>query len=141
MDQSQLHITIVSQENKLLETKVDSITAETTEGEVTILPHHISLFTQLQPGELIYRNGNDDHSFVVSKGFMDVNQDNTVTVMVDSAVAARNISVEKAQEAVRQARETMEHSQDRHELLLAEASLKQAMLEIKIAQKTKKTTI
>ena len=55
--------------------------------------------------------------------------------MVDSAKLARDISVQKAEEAIAAAKETMSISEDRRELLLAEASLKQALLEIKVAQK------
>jgi F-type H+-transporting ATPase subunit epsilon len=137
----QLLLTIVSQEKQLLSVKVDSITAPASQGEVTILPDHISMFTRLDPGILIYRIGQDEHSFVVSNGFLDVNEGTSVTVIVDTATAARDISLVKAQQAIEAAKETMSHTTDRRELLMAEASLKQAMLEVKIAQKTRKSSI
>ncbi|EKD43357.1 MAG: hypothetical protein ACD_72C00323G0003 [uncultured bacterium] len=61
--------------------------------------------------------------------------------MVDSGVLDRNISLEKAQTAIKAAQETMEKTQDQRELMMAEASLRQAMMEVKVAQKTKKTKI
>lgn len=137
----QLLLTIVSQEKQLLSVKVDSITAPATQGEVTILPDHISMFTRLDPGILIYRIGQDEHSFVVSNGFLDVNEGTSATVIVDTATAARDISLVKAQQAIEAAKETMSQTTDRRELLMAEASLKQAMLEVKIAQKTRKSNI
>ncbi len=141
MSKSALHLTIVSQEKKLLDLDVDSITVTTSEGELTILPEHISLFTQLVPGELVYRHQKQTTSYVVSRGFLDVGSENQVTVIVDSAIAARDVSEEKAQLAIKQAHETMQSTQNQRELLLAEASLKQAMLELKIAQRTKKAGI
>lgn len=136
-----LKLTIVSQERLLVSTVVDSVTAPTTAGQVTILPDHLPLLSQLQVGELIYRVGKEETSVVVSRGFMDVGPDSTVTVMVDTATAAREISLKKAEEALANAQKTMEQTTDQRELMLAEASLKQAMWEIRVAQKTRKTQI
>lgn len=141
MEKKTLRLVIVSQEKLLLDEAVDSVTAPTTTGEVTILPSHIPLLTQLQPGELIYKSTNGEDSLVVSKGFLEMSPEDTLTVIVDSAVLARDISVEKAQEAIKRAQETMASTVDRHEVILAEASLKQAMWEIKVAQKTRKSKI
>lgn len=130
-----LKLVVVSQEKKLLETQVESVSAVTTQGEITILARHIPLFTQLQTGELRFTSNGVEQSIIVSDGFLTVNPNNEVTVMVDSAKLARDISVQKAEEAIAAAKETMSISEDRRELLLAEASLKQALLEIKVAQK------
>jgi F-type H+-transporting ATPase subunit epsilon len=136
-----LTLRIISQEEQLLEKKVESVTAVTTTGQVTILPDHIPLFSQLDYGELVYRDEGEEHSFAISKGFLDVDPDDTVTAIVDTAVAARDISMQKAQEAIQAARETMQISEDERELLQAEASLRQAMLEVQIAQKSKKSNV
>ncbi len=137
-----LTLSIISQEEELLETEATSITAPTTTGEVTILPEHVPLFTQLTYGALRYTDTNGEAStFAVSKGFMDVDPDERVTVIVDTAVAARNISLDKAEAAVAAAKEAMEMTDDERELLQAEASLRQAMLEVQIAQKSKKAKI
>jgi F-type H+-transporting ATPase subunit epsilon len=136
-----LHLLVVSQEKRLIDEQVSSITAPASEGEITILPDHIPLFTPLSPGELIYRIDKEELSLVVSKGFIDVGPDSTVTIMVDSATHARDISVQKAEEAIQRAKETIVQSKDQRELMLAEASLKLALLEIKVAQRTKKTTL
>lgn len=138
---TKLKLTVVSQEHQLLSTEVDSVTAPTTEGEVTILPQHLPIFTQLQTGILTYREAGEDAQIVISKGFLDVAPESEVTVMVDTATHARDISLERAEEAVKAAHETMSATQDQRELLLAEASLKQALLEIKVARSTKKASI
>ena len=134
-------LTVVSQEEQLLKTKVDQITAPTVEGEITILPRHIALFSKLKTGELRYVEGSEEHSLVVSSGFITVSPHSEVTVMVDNATLDRNISISKAEEAVKAAKETMTKTSDQRELLMAEASLKRAMLEIRIAQKSKKSRI
>ncbi len=138
---AKITLIVVSQEKQLLSTEVESITLPATEGEMTVLPGHIPMFSPLQPGILTYRNGKDEAQIVVSKGFLDVGPDSQVTVIVDTAVHARDISLEKAEAAMRAAHETMKNTQNRQELLMAEASLKQALLEIKVAQATRRSHI
>lgn len=135
-------LTVVSQEKQLLSSQVEQITAPTTSGEITVLPEHIGLFSKLETGELRYIIDGKEESMVISDGFITVSPDSTVTVMVDAAKFARDISLQKAEEAVKAAKETIVSSpEDRRELLMAEASLKLALLEIKIAQKSKKSSI
>ncbi|PIY79391.1 MAG: ATP synthase F1 subunit epsilon [Candidatus Pacebacteria bacterium CG_4_10_14_0_8_um_filter_43_12] len=138
---SKLQLKIVSQERALLDTTVDSVTATTTEGEITILPGHIPLFTKLNTGELIYRIDHKVSSLVISKGFLTLAANNQLTVMADTAVDAREISLQKAQEAIKNAQETLKVTDNQRERIMAEASLRRALLEIKIAERTKRTRI
>lgn len=133
-----INLTIVSQERRLLSESVEQVSAPTPQGQITILPNHIPLFSQLVTGELLYVQNGTPHSFVVSQGFLDMDPDNTLTVIVDSAVHERQISVAQAEEAIKRANETLQRSEDQRELMMAEASLRQAMMEIKLAQKTNK---
>jgi len=138
----QILLTVVSQEKQLLKTEVEQITAPTVEGEITVLPEHIGLFSKLETGELRFLINGTEDTIIISEGFITVSPDSTVTVMVDTATHARDISIAKAQEAVKAAKEMIQSSpEDRRELLMAEASLKRALLEIRVAQKSKKTAI
>lgn len=130
---------IVSQEKELLSIEVESVSLPTTEGEITVLYKHIPLFSQLKTGELIYRIGEEEKSVVVSNGFVNISPMSEVTIMTDSGILARDISVSKAEAAVKAAHETMKKTQNQRELILAEASLRQAMIEIRVAHKTKKS--
>lgn len=137
MEKPKIQLSVVSQAKVLESRKVDAITAPTSGGEITVLPGHIPLFARLQAGELRFQDGSESESFVVSRGFIDVGLDNHVTVIVDSVVAAREISIQKAEAAIAAAQATMSQSEDQQELLMAEASLKLALLEIKVARKTR----
>lgn len=134
-------VNVISQERQLLSAKAESVTVDTSVGQITVLPNHLPLFSKLVRGELVIRFQGEEQLVAVSQGFLDVEPDNVVNVIVDTAVHARDISVAKAEEAIRKAQETMSTSADKEELLLAEASLKQALLEIRVAQKTKRTHI
>jgi F-type H+-transporting ATPase subunit epsilon len=132
---------IVSQEKELLAEEVESVSVPTSEGEITVLYKHIPLFAKVNTGQLIYRTDGKEATVVVSDGFVNVTPSGEVKVMVDSGTLDRNISVEKAQEAIKAAKETMEKTEDQREMIMAEASLRQAMMEVKVAQKTKKAKI
>lgn len=136
-----LSLKVISQEKQLIATKTTSITVPTSEGEITILPGHIPLFATLQAGELRFQEDAIERFVVISPGFLNITPNNEVTIMVDSAVNDRDISVEKAEAAIKQAKESITSARDRRELLLAEASLKRAMLEIQVAQRTKRSKI
>jgi F-type H+-transporting ATPase subunit epsilon len=133
-----LTLTIITQEKKLLEEQVDSVTLPSVTGELTILPHHIPLFTKLHTGELIFRNNGKESSVVITDGFMDVGPDGVITVMVDSAVRSAEIDLLKAEEAKHKAEEMMAQKLDQRDFLLAEANLRKAMMEIQTYNKRKK---
>lgn len=138
---AKLRLKVVSQERALLDADVDSVTAVTVQGAITILPGHIPIFTKLDTGELVYRDNNKQHSIIISKGFLTLSDNDGVTVMADIAVDEREVSMQKAEAAMKEARETLKVSENQHERIMAEASLRRALLEIKVAQRTKRTSI
>lgn len=133
-----LTLKIITQEKQLLEEQVDSVSLPTVNGEITVLTGHIPLFTKLQTGELVYRIKDKEQSVVLTDGFLDIGPNNTITVMVDSAVRSNDIDILKAEEAKKRAEEMMENKQDQRDFILAEASLRKAMMEIQTYNKRKK---
>lgn len=126
---------IVSQEKELVNTGADSLTVPGSEGELTILPGHVPLVTRLHPGVISYVSDGKQSQLAISQGFLTVTTGSEVIVMVDSAMEAREISVSKAQEAIARAKEAVQISGDQRERLKAEAELRFALLQLKIAEK------
>lgn len=135
-----LHLKIVSQERELVSDDASSVTVPTTEGEITILPRHIPLFVGLQAGIVRYTNNQgDENLLVISKGFLNVDPSNTVTIMIDSAVSDREISPAQAQEAIEAAKQKIQAgTADAEELLRAEAELRYALLQLKVVEHSKR---
>ena len=140
-ERPQLQLRVVSQEKELLSGKVDSITLPTASGEITILPGHVTLFGQVKLGMMTIRRANDEQLMVVSDGFLNIAPNNEVVIMIDSGVLDRDISLQAAEKAVKAASETMTKTVDQRELMMAEASLRRALLEVQIANRTKRTRI
>lgn len=140
-ERPQLQLRVVTQEKELLATKVDSITLPTASGEITVLPGHVALFSQVKLGMMTVRTGADEQFVVVSDGFLNVAANNEVVIMIDSGVLDRDISLQAAEKAVKAASETMTKTVDQRELMMAEASLRRALLEVQIATRTRKSRI
>jgi len=138
---STLSLRVVSQEQELIRCEATQVRAPSETGEITILPGHTALVTKLLVGELRYILDGKSHSIVTSDGFLSVSNADEVIVIVDSAVDERNISIEKAEAAVKAAQQSLVSSEKREELILAEASLRRALLEVKVAQRTKRTNL
>jgi F-type H+-transporting ATPase subunit epsilon len=139
MSDTTLLLTILTQERELVTQPVRSLSVMTQQGELTILPGHIPLLSRLADGELVYRwneGGKEQKAFfAVSGGFMDVGSNGEVTVLADHAVRSEDINEAKAQEARKAAEEAMANKQSVRDFKLAEASLRQALTELRVAEK------
>lgn len=129
-----LHLDIISQEAAILSQDVDEVLAPTKMGQIGILPGHISLFAALDEGELIIIANERPQVFAITGGFIDVNQDK-VSVLANSAVDAKEIDIERVKAAKKKAQETMQEKLSEREYKLAEADLRRAILELKVAKK------
>lgn len=142
--QKKLKLVILTQERLLLEKNIVSLTVDTEQGQITVLPEHIPLFSKLSTGELIYRwlDGNNlkQETFAVSGGFLDVNPQGIITVLADYAIRADAISIAQAEEAKRRAEEAMQNKQSQREFQLAEASLRQALNDLRVANRRQKSS-
>jgi F-type H+-transporting ATPase subunit epsilon len=128
---------IVTAERVVYSDDVDVVIAPGIEGQLGILPHHASLMTMLQPGELMVRKGSEEHSIFVSGGFMEVHG-NKVVVLADTAERAEEIDISRAEAAKRRAEEKMAQPPTEVDLARAQASLLRSMMRLKVAEKGRK---
>ena len=85
-----LKLEIVTPEKRVLDAEVDSVTIPTASGEAAILQNHAPLVSALKPGILSYAVKGTTDKLAISGGFVEVNS-NTVSVLVDNALAADEI--------------------------------------------------
>jgi F-type H+-transporting ATPase subunit epsilon len=127
-----MHLEIVTAERVVLSDEVDQINAPTKDGRIGILPRHMPLLTLLDVGELdIIKNG-EVTPFAVSGGFLEV-LPNRVTILADTALRADEIDEARAEEARRRAEEIIAQRRGDVEMAQAEAELRRAMVELKVA--------
>ena len=128
-----IHLEIVTAERVVLSDEVDQINAPTKDGRVGILPRHAPLLTILDVGELDIIKAGERTPFAISGGFMEV-LPNRVTILADTAERADEIDEARAEAARRRAEEQIAQRQSDHDIALAEAELRRALIRLKVAQ-------
>lgn len=129
-----LQLEVITQEKLVLKDEVDLILAPAYNGQIGILPGHIGLLTKLDAGELYTLKGPTLSMYAVGGGLLDVHSDK-VTVMADSAVRAEDIDLAKVEMAKQKAEEALKNRASSRDYAIAEADLRKAILELKVAKK------
>jgi len=126
-----LSLKIVTPERTVYEDTVDSVTAMTEMGEVTILMNHIPLVANLRAGELRLKKGGEEFFLVASTGFLEVRDGNQVMILADTAERAEELELEKIEEAKERARKLLTEKRNVDDVAFADAA---AMLERELAR-------
>lgn len=119
-----------------VEQGVDVLVAPGSEGQLAILPHHAALMTTLDSGELIIRRAQQEDSFAVTGGFMEVNKDR-VTILADASEAAEEIDIARAEAARARAEERLRRAREQSardvDIARASAALQRSLLRLRVA--------
>lgn len=130
-----MHLAIITQEKIAFDGPIEALVAPASEGEVTILPHHIPLVTKLNPGEIRIFKDHRWQSLVTAGGFMDVSADGHISLLADSAIRVDEINIAKAEEAKRKAEERLREDLTDQDYAAASADLRRVIAELKVARK------
>lgn len=129
-----LRLNIVTLEGRIYSEEVDMVIVPGIEGQLGILPHHALLLTSLTQGELRVRRGDEEESFAISGGLIEVKPDQVI-VLANPAEDAEEIGVERAKAVRRRAEERLRtRTQENMDFAWAEAALRRAMTRIKVAK-------
>ncbi len=129
-----LKLVVISPQKKVLETECESVTLPTEDGQITVLPKHMAIFSLLKAGEVRVKTKDEEIVLGVGGGFVNVGND-LVTLMAEFGVRSDEIDEEKVNEAKKRAEEILKSKADERGSALAQASLARSLLELKIAQK------
>lgn len=131
-----LRVEIITQERKLYDGEADIVNARGTEGEMGILPQHAPLVTALDFGEVRIKRGDQEETFAVGGGVLQVAHDH-VLILADSAEQAHEIDIARAEEARRRAQDMVAAGPqlDPAQQAALEAAIRRADLRLKVAQR------
>ncbi len=135
-----LSLKIVTPERVVYEDTVDSVTATTEMGEVTILPDHIPLVANLRSGEMRVKKNGEESYLVASTGFLEVRGNNEIVILADSAERVEELELEKIEEAKERARKLLEEKRHVDDVAFADAAamLERELVRYRVAVKHKK---
>ena len=129
-----LKLEIVTPEAITYSQDVEFVILQGVEGQMTVLPEHVQLMTQLVPGEMIARKVGQDEFLAVGEGLVKITADK-VSVLTDLAVAAANIDEAKAEEARRRAEARLKEKLSAEEVASVNASLARSLAQIQVKRR------
>ncbi|MFZ5391813.1 MAG: ATP synthase F1 subunit epsilon [Patescibacteria group bacterium] len=133
-----LQLKIISPERTLFDEQVNQVSLTTNQGEITVLPGHISIVTTLKPGELRFLQGKEETPIAILGGFAEIT-DKTVIVLADAAEKIEEIVEERVMTAKKQAEELRQQKvTDREEFAALTAQIERELARLKIAEKYRK---
>ncbi len=138
-----LRVTIVTGDRLVYQGEARRVVAPAVNGQIAILPGHLTLLTALEPGEMIVRREQDSEGaagdgpvaidLAIGGGFLEV-RDDEVIVLVDSAERAEEIDVARAEEARLRALEAMRQYRGTPEYAAAARALSRSRARLKVAR-------
>jgi F-type H+-transporting ATPase subunit epsilon len=137
---AKLNVDVITPQEKLHEGEADEVYVNTVNGEIGILPGHVSLLTQIQPGELRVKNNGKIHLIAILGGYIEV-ANNQVNILGDYAVRADDIEIAKAEQAKARAEKAMSEKISQEDMAIAQGELRKAIMELKVARRHRQRVI
>ena len=126
---------IVTPYGLVVSSKVEEAYLPGAQGDLGILPGHAPLLTTLRMGELHYKVDKEVRYMAVNRGFAEVTPDKT-TILVDTAEAAEDIDLARAEGAKTRAEERLKSAPPKTaECQEATEALERAKVRIRVAEK------
>ena len=137
-----LDVEIVTAEKTIFSGQASLIIVPGIEGELGILSSHAPIITELDPGEVLIRNKQEELSLVLSGGFLEVFNDK-VTILADAAERTNEINIEKAKEAIQKAEKIVDSKGSDIDIQKALFVIRASKAQLRIAnrRRTSKRTI
>lgn len=132
-----MFVEIVSAEKEIFSGKATMLFAPAIEGEIGVAPGHTPMVSLLGPGEVRVQTGDEESSFYVSGGLIEI-QPTVVTVLSDTAMRAEDLDEEAANQAKLQAEEALKSEGSSMNYAKARAELAETVAQIKTIQRLRK---
>jgi len=129
-----LQLDIVTPEATVYSEAVDMVTLPGVEGQMSVLPQHVRLMTQLVPGELIVRkNGHEDY-LAVGEGLVEVTNDH-VSIVTNMAVTLESIDEAAAEDARQRAAARLRDKLSSEEVASVNAALARSLAQLHVKRR------
>jgi F-type H+-transporting ATPase subunit epsilon len=129
-----LRLEIVTPDGIAYSEDVEMVTLPGVEGEMGILPQHIGLMTQMEPGEMIVLRGGRELFLAVGEGLVEVTAQR-VAILTDMAIAADKIDEAKAEEARRRAEARLREKVSAEEIASLNASIARSLAQLRVKRR------
>lgn len=132
-----MHLEIITPEKVVFSDTIDELIVPTINGEIAILPHHVNLLTQLEPGEMTIKHNGKMHHLAVTGGFLQI-ANNKISLLSDYAVRSEEIDAKKALEAHERAEKKLKGERENmseQEFAIVQSDFRRAAAELKVVRR------
>lgn len=131
-----LKLKIITPKKVVKEEEVLSVTVPSSNGEITILPRHVNLFSLLVEGIVKIKTNQGEEFLGIGGGYVQTDGEK-ITVLVSRAYGQSEIDENLINEAVQEAKKIIKTSQDESEKNQAFATLRRAVVDSKLLKRKK----
>ncbi|OGK14672.1 ATP synthase F1 subunit epsilon [Candidatus Roizmanbacteria bacterium RIFCSPHIGHO2_01_FULL_37_16b] len=131
---STIHLKIITPQKITLEADVLSVTVPSAEGEITILPHHINLFSLLYEGIIKIK---PEKYLAIGGGYVETDGDE-VNILVSRAYGQDKIDAKATERAIEEAKQILEKTKNESERQKAILTLRRSLIDMKLIKRRKR---
>lgn len=134
---NKINFKIVTPAGMSISETVDSVTVDTADGQLTVLPEHTPLLGVLAQGEVMVRKDKEETSYAIFGGFLEVKKGSEVTILADGAESGLEIDEQKVKEAIKRGEELKKQkaSMDSEEYARVAAALERDMARLRVLRR------
>lgn len=131
-----IRLKVITPRKIVMDKPVNSVTVPTSDGEITILPHHVHLFSLLVEGIVKIKKDGDEDALAIGGGYLETNGE-TVTVLVSRAYGQGEIDKNLTDKAVEEAKHILSKSTDEKERAEAMTIIRRSVIDSKLMKRRK----
>lgn len=113
--------TLVTPERIVASGEAEAISVMTSQGEITVLPHHVPLLTLMRAGEMRVRLRGEETIFATSTGMFEVREGGQVVILADTAEHSDELELGAIEAAKKRAEEEMQRARKANDVGYADA--------------------
>lgn len=133
-----IRLRIITPKKIVRDEEINALTIPSGEGELTILPKHMNLFTILKEGVIKIRKGQGEDYLAIGGGYMETDG-KSINVLVSRAYNQDEINQELTEKALNQAQKLMKDAKDEKERHEALSLYRRSVVDLKLLKKRKRT--
>jgi F-type H+-transporting ATPase subunit epsilon len=135
-----LRLKVITPRKIVIDKQVNSVTVPTADGEITILPHHIHLFSLLVEGIVKIKSGESEDDLAIGGGYLETNGE-TVTVLVSRAYGQDEIDKDLTNKAIEEAKLVLSKSTDEKERAEAMSIIRRSVIDSRLMKRRKARSV
>ncbi len=133
-----IHLKVITPKKIVREQDVVSVTAPAADGEITILAHHVNLFSLLKEGVVTIRHDNKEEYMAIGGGYIETDG-KTLNILVSRAYGQDEIDEKMTAKAIEEAQKLITEAKSDSERAEATAVLRRSVIDMKLIKRKKRT--